>query len=150
MIRPSRQPCSSPRGDVSFAPARTACAVTVSGSSTTRRVRLVAPWTARGASPFTLEGGGGARLHRGRGGGDPEGCIAAAELRDDLVALADEMQDGRAEGGGVEGKRLARVLNPQLRLDARHRGSLCGLSDSASPPRVRTRSPPLLPLDRTH
>jgi hypothetical protein len=80
-------------------------------------------------------------LHRRSGGGDPEGCIADAELRDDLVALADEMQDGRAEGGGVEGKRFARVLDPQLRLDARHRGSLAGLSDSASPPRMRTRSP---------
>jgi hypothetical protein len=43
MIRPSRQPCSSPTAEVSFAPARTACAATVSGSSTTSSVRLVVP-----------------------------------------------------------------------------------------------------------
>jgi hypothetical protein len=39
-------------------------------------------------------------------------------LGDDVVAVADEMEDGRTEGGAVEGERFARVLNPQLRLDA--------------------------------
>ena len=46
VMRPSRQPCSSPTGDVSFAPAGTACAATVSGSST----RIPLAWTVTGGN----------------------------------------------------------------------------------------------------
>src|SRR5215472_1582972 len=48
MIRPSRQPCSSATGDAAVAPAATACATIASGSSTTSKVRLVAPPIASG------------------------------------------------------------------------------------------------------
>src|SRR5262249_15987157 len=49
-IRPSRQPCSLPTGEDSVAPAATARRTTLSGSSTTSSVRLVAPSIIRGLS----------------------------------------------------------------------------------------------------
>jgi hypothetical protein len=74
-------------------------------------VGLVAPSIARGSSRFIVEEAGAIQK-----AASPTPSWATISS-----PLADEMQDGRAEGGGVEGERFARVLNPQLRLDARHR-----------------------------
>ena len=46
--------------------------------------------------------------------------IADPELGDDVVSLADAMEDGRAEGGFVEPERVPWSVDPELRLDARH------------------------------
>jgi hypothetical protein len=44
-------------------------------------------------------------------------------LGHDVVAVADEVQDRRPERSAVERDRFGRILNPELRLDTRHRGS---------------------------
>jgi hypothetical protein len=43
VMRPSRQPCSSPTGEVTVAPAAKAALTMLSGSPVTSRVRLVPP-----------------------------------------------------------------------------------------------------------
>src|SRR6266487_3434021 len=62
-------------------------------------------------------------LHCRRGRSHPERRLADTELRDDVVVVAHTMKDGCAKRGLVEGQRLAGTLDPQLGLDARHRGS---------------------------
>jgi len=53
----------------------------------------------------------------------PECGVADRKLDDDVVALPDAMQDGRAERRLIELNCRTRALHPQLRLDAGHRGS---------------------------
>ena len=65
-IRPSRQPCSSPTGDVSVAPAATARRTTASGSSTTSVVRPVAPSISRGLRRFMVDDAGAIQTARHR------------------------------------------------------------------------------------
>src|SRR5262249_58500262 len=56
-----------------------------------------------------------------RGGGcHPERPITDGELSHDVLSVTDEMQRGRAERGFVESNRPPRLIDPQLRLDARH------------------------------
>src|SRR6266516_1082498 len=54
----------------------------------------------------------------------PERCVADPELYDDIVPLADTVKNGCAECCFVERYRFTRGLDPQLRLDTRHRASL--------------------------
>jgi hypothetical protein len=56
-------------------------------------------------------------------------------LRHDVIALAHTMQDGRTERRLVEAEGIARAVDPQFWLNARHRGSL--IEDSTVPPAVR-------------
>jgi hypothetical protein len=63
-------------------------------------------------------------LHRGRCRRNPERRLADGELRDDVVSIADAMNDRRAERGSVERDRIARAIDPQLGLHARHRAAL--------------------------
>src|SRR5215468_7444511 len=64
-------------------------------------------------------------FHRRRAGCEPEGRFADGELGDNVVPVADAMQDGCAESGLVEGDRFSWSVNPKLRLDAAHpRGTL--------------------------
>src|SRR5262249_1119765 len=111
MTRPRRQPCSSPRGDDSVAPAATAWRTMRSGSSTTSSVRLVAPSITRGLKA----------LHRRRGRRHPKGRVAYTELGDHVVPVAEAMEDVCAERGLVEADRFDWPLDPEFRLDARHR-----------------------------
>ena len=60
--------------------------------------------------------------HVWRGGRQPERGIADGKLHNDVVALADAMQDRGSEGGLIELDRRGRTLDPQLRLNARHDG----------------------------
>src|SRR5262245_49036889 len=62
-------------------------------------------------------------FHGRRDRSDPERRVADTELRDDVIAVADTMKDACAKRCLVVGQRLARAVDPQLRLDARHRGS---------------------------
>jgi len=55
MIRPSRHPCSSPTGASGLAPAPTARLNIASGSSTTSRVRPVAPPIPSGLNRLRVE-----------------------------------------------------------------------------------------------
>src|SRR6266511_4446894 len=80
-------------------------------------------WTPSCAGAEPLHGRGRCR--------HPERCVAHAELRDDVGPVADSVKDGCAECGLVERDRFTRSLDPQLRLDTRHR---------ASPPFTTSRS----------
>jgi hypothetical protein len=115
-IRPRHQPCSSPTGAVSVAPAAsacwTACWTACSGSSMTSSVRLVCAVHRLGAE--ALHG----RIRRR----DPECGTANAQLRHDLVPGADLVHNGCAKRGLIEGDCRTSAINPQLRLNARHRG----------------------------
>jgi hypothetical protein len=51
---------------------------------------------------------------------DPITGLPHGQLGDHIVAVADEVQHGRAKRSLVEGDRLARTLDPEFRLDARH------------------------------
>ena len=51
--------------------------------------------------------------------GNPERRVPDRQLRDDLIALADPVQDPRAERRLVNGDGRGGAVNPQLRLDAR-------------------------------
>jgi hypothetical protein len=112
MIRPSLQPCSLLTGDDSVAPAPSALRMMLSGSSTTSSVRLVAPSMAREPP------------HARRCSCHPKRCVANGELRDDVVSVADTVNDACAERGFVERDGFARSVDPQFRLDTRHGGSL--------------------------
>ena len=113
MIRPSRHPCSSPTGAAGLAPAPTARLNIASGSSTTSRVRPVAPPIPPGLNRLRVEI---RRRHPERGPVD-------GELGDDVVALAHLVQHRRPERGLIERDRLARPVNPQFRLNPRHASS---------------------------
>jgi hypothetical protein len=80
-------------------------------------------------------------LHRRGGGRDPEGCTADAELGDDLVALADEMQHGRAERRGVEGERSRAFSTHSSGWMLVIVASLARHRDSAAQVRMGTGSP---------
>src|SRR5918994_2681579 len=62
---------------------------------------------------------GDSRMRSKSSNGPPHG-----QLGDEVVTVADTMQHGRPESGLVEGDRVARALDPELRLDARHAGVL--------------------------
>ena len=76
-------------------------------------------------------------LHDGRGWCDPERRAADFKLRDDVVPFADAMNDGCAERGLIEQKRLARAVDPQLRLDLLVIATPCSVEahDNGPPPR---------------
>src|SRR6266511_1121403 len=67
---------------------------------------------------------GAVPLHRRGRCRHPERCVTDAELGDDVVPLADPVKDGCTECGFVERDRFTRSLDPQLRLDTRHRAPL--------------------------
>ena len=50
----------------------------------------------------------------------PEGCIANGQLRDDIVSLADAVQNSCAKRHLVERNRRTGAVEPQLRLDIHH------------------------------
>src|SRR5439155_4282332 len=79
-------------------------------------------------------------LHGRRDARHPERSVAHAELGDDVVPVAHEMEDRRPERGLIEGHGLARRLDPQLGLDAGHPISL--LSSSISTPSCQVPSGP--------
>src|SRR5262249_3443249 len=61
----------------------------------------------------------------------PERRLADSELGDDVVPLADPVQDSRSERFGVERDGLASAINPQLRLDTCHSPTVAVQADSA-------------------
>ena len=96
VMRPSRQPCSSPTGEVTVAPAAKAALTMLSGSPVTSRVRLVPPSIAAALN----------RALFGVGAGHPEAGVADSQLRDGVLTLSDLVNDRRAESGLVERDRL--------------------------------------------
>jgi hypothetical protein len=99
------------QGDDSVAPAATACWTTLSGSSTTSSVRLVAPSIARGLCRFIVA--------------DVAATQNAASPMPSWATMSSpsptRVKDGCTECGFVERDRFTRSLDPQLRLDTRHR-----------------------------
>ncbi len=112
-MRPRRQPCSSPTAAVSLAPACTARSTTASGSSTTSKVRPVAPPIACGLSRFIA----------GLAAATQNAASPNGELGDDVVALSDTVHHRRAERRLVERDGCRGAIDPQLGLEARHCGS---------------------------
>ena len=70
---------------------------------------------------------------------DPKTGLPDGQLSDDIVAVADTVQDGRTEGGLVEADRLARALDPEFRLDARDAEVLLPGRQTRSPSDLRCR-----------
>ena len=64
----------------------------------------------------------GSPLHSCGRCGHPGRGLADAELRDDVITVADAMKDSCAERGLVEGDGFAWTLNPELRMDTRQAG----------------------------
>ncbi len=106
-MRPTRQSCSSPTGELTVAPALTARRKTASGSSTINIIRPVAPPIARGTSRVVLEPAAATQ----------ERCRADGKLGHDVFALADAMQHRCAERLLVERDGCRTVVDPQLGLD---------------------------------
>jgi hypothetical protein len=63
-------------------------------------------------------------LHARRRRPDPEDGVAHGQLRDELVSLADAVKNARTKRRLVERDSGACTVDPQLRLDARHRRRL--------------------------
>lgn len=82
------------------------------------RVRIVHD-EQRPARPATDRPGAEA-THARRWRANPERSIADPELGDDVITVADAVQDPSAERRPVEVHRLGGRLNPQLRLNAHH------------------------------
>jgi hypothetical protein len=76
-------------------------------------VRPVAPSIERGLRRFIVD----------EVGATQNAASPTPSWGDEIVALVHAMKDRCAECGLVEGQRLAGTLDPQLGLDARHRGS---------------------------
>ena len=102
MTRPTRQPCSSPTGEASVAPAPRARATIVSGSSTTRRVLLVLPPTAKGLKRPALELAGATQKR----------ASPTSQLGYDIVAFADAVKGDGAEGRFIKRDGRACPLDP--------------------------------------
>lgn len=92
-----------------------------SNGANRRSVRLVAPSIARGVSRFMT-----ADVAATQNAASPAPSFAT------VVPLADTVKDGCAECCFVERDRVTRGLEPQLRLDTRHRASLPSTTSSRS------------------
>ena len=55
--------------------------------------------------------------------GDPERGVADGQLGDEVLAIADAVQHGGAEGGLVERDGLGTAIDPQFGLDGGHGNS---------------------------
>jgi hypothetical protein len=125
-MRPSSQPCSSPTGNRSSAPAATACACSATGSSTTSSSRALAPPSRAGlvsalASPSsTIQ----KRAADGELGDDGRLLVRAAQLE----------LDRRAEPVPVEGQcpRAVAGRDGELRRDPAHSPWAPALRSSAN------------------